>query len=704
MSPYLEATAGWLKRNLAWSNSRESWEERIGFVALAVSALALAWVRDRLSLSQEVVLWAALVVALAVLFRRGWLRLCGPMLFYDLVRIARRSRYFFLRCLYTLLLSLLLGWVYLMWYLKSGSTGRLLPNDMARFAESFFYTFMTVQFLVVVVLTPAYTAGAIAEEKERKTLEFLLVTDLRDREIVLSKLLSRLANITLLILAGLPILSFLQFLGGVDPNLVLAGFAGTGMTMLSLAGLSILNSALLKRARDAIALTYLGYAAYLIVSGSSWALLLIRGASSLSWTLPWLGPMTIKDFAQVISIGNVVAISFQLAADVFAGGNLAATLPTVLRNYALFHGSVALICTTWAVLRLRALAIKQSYGKTQRLPWQKRVWRRPAVGNRPMLWKEFFIESGLRFNALGRIIVLVLIIGSFIPVVFIFDEFLNRLRGPARPFYGTPWQMLNRAMNVWVRVLGSMVACLTLLAIAARASSSISNERDRQTFDALLTTPLDSNSILFAKWIGNILSARWAWVWLGAIYALGLCTGGLHPLALPLLLGAWLIYAFVVSGIGLWFSMVSRTTLRATLWTLLSTVGAGVGHWLIWMCCLPLMVIHRDPAALEWLSKFQLGFTPPLCLGYAFSFSFRDLADQPFNPVHRNWAYEAILFGLLGVFTWIILGAALALVSSRRFRALTGRMASEEALARRAGRRQPPGNFEESIGVKLPGG
>ena len=262
-----------LKRNLAWSNSRESWQERIGVAVLLVGAVVLGAMRDRFTLSQEVLLWALLCVALAVLLRRGWFRLIGPMLFYDLVRIARRSRYFWVRCLYVLLLSLLLGWVYLLWYLAS-NTGGLRPNQMASFAESFFYTFIIVQFIMVVVLTPAYTAGAIAEEKERKTLEFLLATDLRNREIVLSKLLSRLANLTLLVLAGLPILSFLQFLGGVDPNLVLAGFAATGMTMFSLAGLSILNSVLAKRPRDAIALTYLGAAAYLMLSAASWALLL----------------------------------------------------------------------------------------------------------------------------------------------------------------------------------------------------------------------------------------------------------------------------------------------------------------------------------------------------------------------------------------------------------------------------------------------
>src|SRR5262249_18306175 len=150
-------------------------------------------------------------------------------------------------------------------------------------------------------------------------------------------------------------------------------------------------------------------------------------------------------------------------------------------------------CSSWAVIRLRALALKQSYGKVQRLEWRTRFWGRPAIGNQPMLWKEIFIESGLRLNALGRIFVSVLVSASFIPVVFIFDEFLSGMLRPAGgSFYRSSWDALSRAMNIWVRVLGSLVACLTLLAVAARASSSISNERDRQTLDGLLTTPLDS--------------------------------------------------------------------------------------------------------------------------------------------------------------------------------------------------------------------
>src|SRR5262249_45248666 len=123
---------------------------------------------------------------------------------------------------------------------KMGLQERVDRRETAILAETFFSAFMIVQLILVVLLTPAYVAGAIAEEKDRKTLEFMLATDLNNREIVLSKLLSRVANMTLLLLTGLPILSILQFLGGVDSQLMLAGFAGTGLTILGIASVGIL--------------------------------------------------------------------------------------------------------------------------------------------------------------------------------------------------------------------------------------------------------------------------------------------------------------------------------------------------------------------------------------------------------------------------------------------------------------------------------
>ncbi len=143
------------------------------------------------------------------------------------------------------------------------------------------------------------------------------------------------------------------------------------------------------------------------------------------------------------------------------------------------------------------------------------------------------------------------------------------------------------------------MASLTLVGLAVRASTSIGTERDKQTFDSLLTSPMDSNTILGAKFIGTMLSMRLAWIWLGLIWGLGIITGGLHVFALPLLLAAWVVFASFFTMLGLWFSMMAKTTMRATVYTVLFTIGLGGGHWVIWLCCGPLLFLGGGVAVVR---------------------------------------------------------------------------------------------------------
>src|SRR6266849_2745756 len=121
-------------------------------------------------------LWGAVAVASVVLLRIVLGPLFGPVLFYDLLRATRRGRYVWLRCVYGAVLLIMLFVFYYNW---SGSIWDVFAlehvarNEAARFAEEFFHAFISVQFVTVVLLTPALTAGALAEEKERRTLEFL---------------------------------------------------------------------------------------------------------------------------------------------------------------------------------------------------------------------------------------------------------------------------------------------------------------------------------------------------------------------------------------------------------------------------------------------------------------------------------------------------------------------------------------------------
>jgi ABC-type transport system involved in multi-copper enzyme maturation permease subunit len=661
---YVQTSVAWVKQTFTWSNSVESWTERIVSVAVIAGAVCLVFFGSPLALWQSLILWAILAITASVLARRGWLKLFGPVLFYDMLCTARRGRYFLVRVLYAGLLLLVLFSVYTSVAPFARNSAR---DEAARIAMTFFEMFTVVQMIAVVVLTPAYVAGAVAEEKERKTLEFLLATDLLNREIILSKFGSRLCNLTLFLLTGLPILSFLQFLGGVDPDLVLGSFAATALTAVGLASISILNSVVYRRPRDAIAMTYLMIIAYYAIASTLYGFKL---ASVWLMSEPiWFtaNAPTVGDAVEVLNAGNVLIALFIKVAEAGRAGTLHTVVREVLWNYFLFHGSLAIVCLGWSVARLRALALKQSYGRTSKLRWHQRY--RPQVGDLPVLWKELIVEGSLRINWLGWIAVILLVlltvgIGVWIVLYYFWEQAFNpNMRGG-----------LFEPMNIWVRFAGTGVGCLTLLAVAVRASTTIRSEMDKDTFDALITTPLSADAILLGKFVGCLFSVRLGWFWLGAILGLAALTGGLHMLALPLFLGAWTVYAIAFAMIGLWFSMICRSSMRATVYTMLTTIGMSVGHWIIWpFCCLPLFFLtgldRGFDSPTQYIAKFQAGITPPFVLAW-FAYSPENLA-RDFN--HREFP-ELMGFSLLGLFLWSMASLMLWFVLiGPRFRHLTRR-------------------------------
>jgi ABC-type transport system involved in multi-copper enzyme maturation permease subunit len=642
----------------SWKDLLKRHGELLAGLAWAAGALSAFWLSRGMTRTPQVAVWGVLGITGALLLRRGWLKLFGPVLFYELIRLARRSRYALMRCLYAVFLFCILLLVYPHGADRyvSHSVG---ARGMAAFAESFFFAFVGVQYLAVCLLTPAYTAGAIAEERESKTLDFLLATDLQNREIVLSKQLSRLANMTLLILTGLPILAILQFLGGVDPGLLLEAFAATGLTLIGLGSLSILFSVYNRKPRNAIVLTYLTMAAYLAISGVL-SLAHFAVPSVTSQELTWGDdPVTVQDLVDWFSVANPIVLLVKLA----RVSALADVVPDLLRNYALFYGAVTALCTGWAVLRLRAVALKQASGRVKRPPWATRRRQRPYEGDQPMVWKEVTLDPGLQFNWIGRSVIVLLILVSFIPPVWIGYEFFIHERPSS---WRMDWEEFHLAISIWVRIVGTIVACLTLLGVAVRASSGISGERDRQTFDSLLTTPLDSDDMLFGKWLGGVVSVRWGWIWLLLIWGLGLVTGGLHVLALPLLVAAWGVYAGFLSYLGLFFSTVCRTTMRATITTLAVTLGLAGGHWLLWSCCLPFL--GHGGRDLQHIVMFQaFGLTPPVTLaGLAFQ-------GAEFERGGASEAVEIMVDCILGIGLWGVGAMLMWGMASQRLRQMTGR-------------------------------
>jgi ABC-type transport system involved in multi-copper enzyme maturation permease subunit len=82
---------------------------------------------------------------------------------------------------------------------------------------------LAAQFLMLVLIAPAMTSGSIAGERERQTLDLLLVTNTGSFRIVIGKMMESFAMLALLILCGLPVMSLCLLTGGVSLGQILIG-------------------------------------------------------------------------------------------------------------------------------------------------------------------------------------------------------------------------------------------------------------------------------------------------------------------------------------------------------------------------------------------------------------------------------------------------------------------------------------------------
>src|SRR5947208_14414278 len=113
-----------------------------------------------------------------------------------------------------------------------------------------------------------------------------------------------------------------------------------------------------------------------------------------------------------------------------------------------------------------------------------------------------------------------------------------------------------------------------------------------------------------------MLSIRRSWIWLGGIWGIGVALGNFHWQGLPLLIVAWLIYASVLTTVGLWFSLTCPSTLRAITYTLAVAAAAGLGFLVLPFdyFLTPVSGMHDNPFW-EWTNRLQMGLSPPVVLG-----------------------------------------------------------------------------------------
>jgi ABC-type transport system involved in multi-copper enzyme maturation permease subunit len=139
---------------------------------------------------------------------------------------------------------------------NSGSFGGQATYASASVGRGVFIGLMMLQTLMVAVLAPAATAGAISSEREHQTLELLAVTPISSLAIVLGKLLSALAWLFVLILASIPVTAIVFVFGGVAPDDMLRGYVVLFATVIGLGSVGIFFSTLTRRTGASTGLTF----------------------------------------------------------------------------------------------------------------------------------------------------------------------------------------------------------------------------------------------------------------------------------------------------------------------------------------------------------------------------------------------------------------------------------------------------------------
>ncbi|TDQ40345.1 ABC transporter permease [Aureibacillus halotolerans] len=119
------------------------------------------------------------------------------------------------------------------------------------------FLFLTMlQLALIIFVVPGLTSSAISGERERQTLNILLTTNQSSFSIIIGKLFSSLAFMTVLIVSTMPLYTILFLYGGISPNLLWITFGMFVLTMVSIGAVGIMASTLIRKTIVATITTY----------------------------------------------------------------------------------------------------------------------------------------------------------------------------------------------------------------------------------------------------------------------------------------------------------------------------------------------------------------------------------------------------------------------------------------------------------------
>jgi ABC-type transport system involved in multi-copper enzyme maturation permease subunit len=395
----------------------------------------------------------------------------GPVFVYESIAASRRWQLYALRSLFV---TSLLAALALIWLFTCAEEGKLVGSislqDLAQGGQYIYYAISTTQLIVVLLVAPAATAGAISLDRARGNLTHALVTDLTDREVVLGKLAARLLPVFALVAATVPVLAIAGLLGGVI-------FEAIGSLTLITLAVAIFGCSL------ALALSVRSTRTHEV-------LMVVYGLESV-WILGAPACYVLAQNHVMPSVPEVFVLMnpFVLAWAAYAwpGAVSGTWLAALLVGLLLISAG----CVLYAVTRLRAELTSGHGSRPLRFAlWLEKTrarlfyWRpRPSLDADPVLWREWHRgRSTLTAKVMWGLFYGLSIAGLATGIMTIGENYQQ----------GKQLILMANAFQ----------ANLGLLLISLYAPTVLAEERMRGSLDVLLTTPLATARILRAKWRG----------------------------------------------------------------------------------------------------------------------------------------------------------------------------------------------------------
>jgi ABC-type transport system involved in multi-copper enzyme maturation permease subunit len=396
--------------------------------------------------------------------------LAGPIFSRELLTSPRQPRHFIMRAGYCL------GLFVVMYTASQATFGWQQVTSLgetARFGSLLFQLFSLVQLALVLFFAPLFAASRIAQEKDRQTLVLLLMTDLRDRELVLGKLLASLLPVGVLLAASAPVFTLISVLGGVSLEQI-----GWSLALCAAAGLAAGSWGSLvafwrEKTFQTLAISVLGLVLFIGAVEGGVALLGIGSGAGrvLAFCDPFRGML--------------------LVLDPLAAGPDHETAAVPAWTYVAAMGLVALIANAVAVFRLRVWNPSRTFTdplkETESAEGKTRETTR-AIWTNPIIWREICTR------AYGRKVVFIKL--AFLALFLFAAAYVYSTRASAAELV---LGMISPAGFAFVGV-----GLVALLLVNAQAVTALTTERDAKTLELLLVTDITAKEFIFGK-IGGVL-------------------------------------------------------------------------------------------------------------------------------------------------------------------------------------------------------